>query len=89
MTDAVDGASFNGLNVLDGSQNAAALDFVSGFNATATGGTVNTINFTTQALVSTTAGGQPPALRRALGSSKAAPAAPGTPAPTCSPSARR
>jgi flagellin len=57
LTNEVEGASFNGLNVLDGSQNAAALDFVSGFNATSTGGTVNTINFTTQALISTTIAG--------------------------------
>ena len=44
LTQAVDGASFNGLNVLDGSQAAAALNFVSGFNATAVGGTINTIS---------------------------------------------
>jgi flagellin len=57
LTDAVSGASFNGLNVLDGSQASAAgalpantLAFVSGFNATAAGGTINTINLTTQAL---------------------------------------
>jgi flagellin len=58
LSDAVNGASFNGLNVTDGSQSAAALNFVSGFNATATGGTINTINFTTLALISTTSGGQ-------------------------------
>jgi flagellin len=56
LTDAVDGASFNGLNVLDGSQSAANLDFVSGFNATATGGTINTINLTTSALIASPAG---------------------------------
>ena len=48
LQDAVSGASFNGLNLLDGSQ-TAALDFVSGFNATTTGGTVNTIDFTSSA----------------------------------------
>jgi flagellin len=54
----VQGASFNGLNVLDGSQSAAAtpagpgtLQFVSGFNATATGGSVTTIAFATSALI--------------------------------------
>ncbi len=46
---AVVGASYNGLNVLDGSQ-AATMAFVSGFNASAAGGAVNTISFTTQAL---------------------------------------
>ncbi len=46
---AVSGASFNGLNILDGSQ-AAQMQFVSGFNASATGGAVTTITFTTQAL---------------------------------------
>jgi len=44
LTDAVNGASFNGMNVLNGS--LTALNFVSGFNATATGGTINTIGFT-------------------------------------------
>ena len=48
LTDAVNGASFNGLNILDGSvtgtatNGSASLKFVAGFNATATGGTVNT-----------------------------------------------
>ncbi len=56
LTDAVNGASFNGLNVLDGSQAAAPLAFVSGFNATATGGTINTISLTTQALTKAGAG---------------------------------
>ena len=41
-------ASFNGLNVLNGS--VTALSFVSGFNASSTGGSINTISFTTQAL---------------------------------------
>jgi flagellin len=55
LTEAVSGASFNGLNVLNGS--VASLNFVSGFNATATGGTVNTIAFTTQALYGLATGG--------------------------------
>lgn len=48
LSDAVNQASFNGLNILDGSQNT--LSFVSGFNATSSGGTVNTIAFAAQAL---------------------------------------
>jgi flagellin len=48
LTDAVSAASFNGLNVLNGTQNT--LSFVAGFNASATGGTVNTISFATLAL---------------------------------------
>jgi len=48
LTDAVNAASFNGLNVLNGS--VTSLNFVSGYNAGATGGTINTISFTTQAL---------------------------------------
>ncbi len=48
LTDAVNAASFNGLNVLNGS--VASLNFVAGYNASATGGTINTIGFTTQAL---------------------------------------
>ena len=50
LQDAVSGASFNGLNVLDGSQ-TAALNFVAGFNASSTGGTINTISFTSQSLI--------------------------------------
>jgi len=56
LTDAVSGASFNGLNILDGSvtgtatNGTASLKFVAGFNATATGGTVNTIGLQTQTL---------------------------------------
>jgi flagellin len=48
LTDAVNAASFNGLNVLNGS--VASLNFVAGYNASGTGGTINTIGFTTQAL---------------------------------------
>jgi flagellin len=52
----VNGASFNGLNVLNNSTlttggTTGTLAFVSGFNATATGGSVNTITLTTQALI--------------------------------------
>ncbi len=50
LLDAVNGASYNGINVLNGSQVAAAMTFVSGFNASAAGGTMNTISFTTSAL---------------------------------------
>jgi flagellin len=67
LTDAVNGASFNGTNVLNGSivtSLAAPMSFVSGFDASATGGTVSTIAFQTQALtggagalVTTTAAG--------------------------------
>jgi flagellin len=48
LSDSVKGASFNGLNVLDGTQ--STLSFVSGFNATSTGGTLNIIAFAAQAL---------------------------------------
>ena len=40
LSDAINGASFNGLNILNGSQ-TSQLNFVAGFNATATGGTPN------------------------------------------------
>ncbi len=56
LLDAVSGASFNGVNLLDGSQDAAALQFVSGFNATSTGGTFNTISFQSAALYNAGAG---------------------------------
>ena len=55
LTDAVNGASFNGMNVLNGS--LTALSFVSGFNASTTGGTVNTIAFTASALYGLATGG--------------------------------
>jgi flagellin len=48
LTDAVNGASFNGLNVLNATQNT--LSFVAGYNASSTGGSVNTIAFAAQAL---------------------------------------
>jgi len=54
LTDAVNAASFNGTNVLNGS--LTSINFVAGFNASATGGTVNTIGFTTSALYGLTTG---------------------------------
>jgi flagellin len=61
LASTVNGASFNGLNILNdstlptASQGASTatgtLAFVSGFNATATGGQINTISLTTQALI--------------------------------------
>ncbi len=54
LTDAVNAASFNGLNVLNGS--VTALNFVSGYNASAAGGSINTISFTTQALYGSATG---------------------------------
>jgi flagellin len=56
LTDAVNGASFNGLNVLNGSI-TSTLQFVSGFNASATGGSFNTISFNAQALNGLATGG--------------------------------
>ena len=56
LQDAVSGASFNGLNVLDGSQ-TTALGFVAGFNASTTGGSINTISFTANALIDATTTG--------------------------------
>ncbi len=56
LLDAVSGASFNGVNLLDGSQDAAPLAFVSGFNATSTGGTLTTISFQSAALYNAGAG---------------------------------
>jgi flagellin len=49
LTDAVNGASFSGLNILNGSQ-PTTLNFVAGFNATVGGGSFNTIAFTPQTL---------------------------------------
>ncbi len=60
LVSTVNGASFNGLNVLDNSTltstssaSQGSLAFVSGFNATATGGAVNTITLATQGLINT------------------------------------
>jgi flagellin len=51
LTDAIAGASFNGTNILNGSiSSGTAMSFVSGFDASSSGGTVSTIGFTTQAL---------------------------------------
>lgn len=55
LTDAVNAASFNGMNVLNGS--LTSLNFVAGFNANSTGGTINTISFTAQALYGLATGG--------------------------------
>ena len=53
LTAAVNGASFNGLNLLDGSQ-AGALNFVSGYNVSSTGvASFNSIALTAQALTGT------------------------------------
>jgi len=49
LTDAINGASFNGTNVLNASI-PGTMNFVSGFDASATGGAISTISFTTQAL---------------------------------------
>src|SRR5579872_1869466 len=40
ILDAVNGASFNGVNLINGSQDGAAMAFVSGFDATPTGGSL-------------------------------------------------
>ncbi|MFZ2105446.1 MAG: hypothetical protein WAV18_08680 [Roseiarcus sp.] len=45
MNDAIAGASFNRHDVLNGSIQAA-MNFVSGFDASATGGAISTIGFT-------------------------------------------
>ena len=51
LLDAVNGASFNGTNLLNGS-GAGTLNFVSGYQETATGATFDTIGVTTQSLYS-------------------------------------
>lgn len=53
LTDAVNNASFNGLNILNGTQ--STLNLVSGYNASATGGSVQSVAFTAQALTGGTA----------------------------------
>jgi flagellin len=51
LTQAVNGASFNGVNLLNGSQSSSsALSFVSGYDGTAQGGSIASISFTAQAL---------------------------------------
>jgi flagellin len=54
LTDAINGASFNGYNLLDGS-NPGTINFVSGYNQTGSTGVFNTIGLTTTSL--TGAGG--------------------------------
>jgi flagellin len=49
LTDAINGASFNGTNILNASIQGT-MNFVSGFDASSSGGTISTIGFTTQAL---------------------------------------
>jgi flagellin len=56
LIDAVNGASFNGVNLIDGSQDATPMQFISGFNATPTGGSLMTISFQTAALYNAGAG---------------------------------
>jgi flagellin len=56
LLDAVNGASFNGVNLLDGSQDASPMPFIAGYNATATGGSFNLIAFQTAALYNAGAG---------------------------------
>ena len=54
LTDAVNGASFNGLNLLDGSTAGAALSFVSGYNVSSAGvASFSNISLTSQALTGT------------------------------------
>jgi flagellin len=51
LTDAVNGASFNGTNILNGTlSNTTPTSFVSGFDASASGGSITTIGLQTQAL---------------------------------------
>jgi flagellin len=51
LTDAVNGASFNGTNILNGTlSSSTATSFVSGFDASASGGSITTIGFQAQAL---------------------------------------
>ena len=60
LTDAVNNASFNGLNILNGTvttgvgaTSTTGVNFVSGYNATSNGGTVNTIGMATQMVYGT------------------------------------
>jgi flagellin len=51
LTQAVNGASFNGVNLLNGSQSSTTpLSFVSGYDGNAQGGSVSSINFQSLAL---------------------------------------
>jgi flagellin len=49
LTDAINGASFDGVNLLNGTQ--TTMSFVAGYNASATGGAVSTVAFSAQALI--------------------------------------
>ena len=49
LTNSINGASFDGVNLLNGTQQT--MTFVAGYNASATGGAVSTIAFTAQALI--------------------------------------
>ncbi|MGP0091045.1 MAG: flagellin, partial [Xanthobacteraceae bacterium] len=49
LNDAINSASFNGVNLLNNTQ--ASMSFVSGYDASAAGGSVSTISFTAQALI--------------------------------------
>jgi flagellin len=49
LSDVINGASFNGVNLLNGTQQS--MSFVAGYNASATGGAVSTIDFTAFALI--------------------------------------
>jgi len=51
LTQAINGASFNGVNLINGSQSSTtAMSFVSGYDASASGGSVTSIGFTASAL---------------------------------------
>ena len=55
LTDAVNGASFNGMNILNGSlSNSSPTSFVSGFDASSSGGSITSIGFQTQGLTGVT-----------------------------------
>jgi flagellin len=56
LLDAVNGASFNGVNLLDGSQDAAPMPFIASYDASATGGLLIPIAFQTAALYNAGAG---------------------------------
>jgi flagellin len=57
LTDAVNGASFNGTNILNGSlSNTSPISFVSGFDASASGGAITSISFQAQGLTGVTTG---------------------------------
>jgi flagellin len=49
LTTTINGASFNGVNLLNGSQ--TSMSFISGYDASSTGGSVSTISLTAQSLL--------------------------------------